>query len=340
MGNKLNEAFERADKIPFNIMEDKYVVMSDQHIGDGDKGSDDFRLNVGAYKTALNDYFDKGYKFISIGDSEELWECDFPAIYDKYKDVYSIEAKFKVAGRLMRLHGNHDIFWRNISFIKKYLPTVLNGIKIYESLMLDATEGSIFLTHGHQGEFFSDKCWRIGRFFVRNMWRPLQNMFGFKSTGAAKNIEQRNKREQEYYNWAKEKKLLFIAGHTHRAMFGSISKLDRLRSDVERSKIGRAQLIQGSKEYEGKSNEIKEMMNKLEESRAKEFGDVSEIKFEMHGESSPCYFNDGCCCYDNGITAIEIEGGRIRLVKWPRDNSPKMVYEEACLSDVLERIKS
>jgi len=31
---------------------------------------------------------------------------------------------------------------------------------------------------------------------------------------------------------------------------------------------------------------------------------------------SPLYFNDGCCVHPNSITAIEISGGEISLVKW------------------------
>lgn len=33
----------------------------------------------------------------------------------------------------------------------------------------------------------------------------------------------------------------------------------------------------------------------------------------------PPYFNDGCCVYPNAITAIEIEKGKIKLVKWVVD---------------------
>jgi hypothetical protein len=72
----------------------------------------------------------------------------------------------------------------------------------------------------------------------------------------------------------------------------------------------------------------------------KDFGEELEIRFEEAGTSSPCYFNDGCCCYDNGITAIELDKGMIRLVKWNRDESDKNIYQEEKLDALLNSIKS
>ena len=53
----------------------------------------------------------------------------------------------------------------------------------------------------------------------------------------------------------------------------------------------------------------------------------------------PCYFNTGCCCFDDGdITGIEIEGGYIRLVKWYDEEigSKKKVLEEIEISKLIE----
>jgi hypothetical protein len=48
------------------------------------------------------------------------------------------------------------------------------------------------------------------------------------------------------------------------------------------------------------------------------------------------YFNTGCCCFSDGdITGIEIEGDRIRLVKW-KDNSNRIVLEECGLEQLLD----
>ncbi len=339
MEKDLDKALKNAKKVSFDVNRDKYVVMSDQHIGDGKKGSDDFRKNREVYKNSLAHYFDNGYFFISIGDSEELWECDFPDVIGFYPDVYLMEKKFHDAGRLCRIHGNHDLFWRRSDFVNRYLQPQFNGIEIQEALLLEGAGGRIFLTHGHQGEFFSDTLWKVGRFFVRNVWKPFQRVFHVPSTGAAENIEKRGKKEQEYYNWAKGEKLLFIAGHTHRAMFGSLSKVDRIRMEIEKLIRDSAVLPAESGQYKANIEKIKQRKDDLQSYIKKEFGKEQEPIFEPSGVSSPCYFNDGCCSYDNGVTAIEIDSGVIRLVKWDRESSTPAVYEESNLRELFIKIE-
>ena len=340
MEKSLNKALKKAKKITFDVARDKYVVMSDQHIGDGKKGSDDFRLNRKTYKKALNYYYKNGYRFISIGDSEELWECDFPKILKKYPDVYALEKKFAAAGRLLRVYGNHDIFWKSKSFVKKYIQSTLPGITIREALLLKGKDGSIFLTHGHQGELFSHFLWPVSRFFVRTVWKPGQRFLGFKNTGAAHNIKKRGKKEQMYYRWAKGKGLLFIAGHTHRAMFSSRSKIDRLRIEIEKLVQVTSTFSKGSQRYISNMKKIRKKKAELQSRIQREFGKRTVQSFDETGIFSPCYFNDGCCSYNNGITAVELDRGMIRLVKWDRggtQNKPE-VYEKDKLRELFIKI--
>ncbi len=52
----------------------------------------------------------------------------------------------------------------------------------------------------------------------------------------------------------------------------------------------------------------------------------------------PCYFNSGCCCFDDGdITGLEIENGLIRLVKWKyiADKSTRILLEEISLEQCI-----
>lgn len=52
----------------------------------------------------------------------------------------------------------------------------------------------------------------------------------------------------------------------------------------------------------------------------------------------PTYFNTGCCCYNDGdITGIEINDGKIRLVKWFNEEieSEKMILEEIALTTLI-----
>lgn len=55
----------------------------------------------------------------------------------------------------------------------------------------------------------------------------------------------------------------------------------------------------------------------------------------------PCYFNTGCCCFEDGdITGIEISEGQIRLVRWPDDegNPRGKVLEAGSLKDVFRSL--
>jgi hypothetical protein len=55
-----------------------------------------------------------------------------------------------------------------------------------------------------------------------------------------------------------------------------------------------------------------------------------------------CYFNSGCCAFEDGdITGIEIADGWIRLVRWPDDagNPKPKILESAALNEVFESVR-
>ena len=127
----LNIACQSALKIPLDIEKDKFAILSDQHFGDGTQESDDFLVNKSIYISALNFYFKNNFTLIEVGDVEELWECDFEKIIRVYSDIYILEKKFFDSGRLYRIFGNHDIFWKNEKYLKKFLPEYT----VYESIL-------------------------------------------------------------------------------------------------------------------------------------------------------------------------------------------------------------
>ena len=337
-GKALDKALAGARTIAFDIHKDKYVIMSDQHMGDGTRGSDDFRQNREAYKTALRYYFDGGYRLVSMGDVEELWECDHPDIRETYPDVYDEEKRFYENARLYRIYGNHDIFWKNASFLHTFLDPLFPGITVHGSVLLQGTDGRIFLAHGHQGEFFSDRAWRFSRRVIRSIWKPLQRAFGFKNTGAAQNRKKRTIKEWMYYQWARVNKLVFIAGHTHRAMFASQSKIDRMRSSIAILIEEASRLDPGTQEYRATVDALHRRKGELQEVMDREFEDAPETPLDPSGAPSPCYFNDGCCSYTNGLTAIELDEGTISLVKWDRQTHNRTVYETDSLLAIFRKI--
>ena len=69
----LNKDEKEGLLIPFNLATSRFIIFSDQHKGAKDF-SDDFALAEKNYLAALQHYYDNGFFYINLGDSEELWE--------------------------------------------------------------------------------------------------------------------------------------------------------------------------------------------------------------------------------------------------------------------------
>ena len=228
----LDKLFESAPRIPFNN-KSRIVFFSDCHRGDG-SGADNFAKNQNIYFHALNYYYENGFTYFELGDGEELWENrNLSDIVETYKNIYRMFSKFYNKNRLHILYGNHDIEKRNPKKARAFdaafcsredsmLP-LCPGIKFYEALVLKHIESQseILLVHGHQADFFNYYLWRLSRFLVRYLWRPLE-LIGVKDpTSAAKNSKRRSAIERKLMDWAKKRKHMLIAGHTHRPFFPS-----------------------------------------------------------------------------------------------------------------------
>lgn len=302
----LSKVFNHLDSIPLDPEKEKYVIFSDCHIG-----MKEFDKNKHLYLNALNYYFNEGFTLIITGDYEELHRYNVTKLKEKYgKDVYAKERKFLQEGRYHRIFGNHDIDWNKQKRVEKQLHDILPGLEIVEGIKFEWDGNYIFLTHGHQGDLINDKLGKFGRLILCWCARPL----GISScTSPAKNYKIRRKDETEYYNWAKSKKILFIAGHTHRPMFESLTKVDRIRIEIENLVRDYAQT---------KDPTLKKQLREKILARKKEFSDIEIEKGEQEqwlrlGKAellTPCYFNDGSCLHKNGITCIELCEEKIRLV--------------------------
>lgn len=228
---RLNQAYSKAKCIPFDYYS-KIIIMSDCHRGVGNWG-DNFAHNQNIYFAALSSYYEDGYTYIELGDGDELWENrDYDTIIDTHSHVFWLLSKFHQENRLYMLYGNHDIVKRNTSFIEKTCSThnnpcdknhitLFEDIRFYEGLILhnEKNNTNIFLTHGHQGDTLNDTYWKLARFLVRYLWRPLE-LIGFKDpTSAYKNSSKRNKVERNLINWVKKYNQMMIVGHTHRPSF-------------------------------------------------------------------------------------------------------------------------
>lgn len=327
--------------ISFDHKKDFLVIFSDHHKGDGSP-ADDFRKNASLYDKALDYYRDKGFRLIVIGDNEEIWENRFEQILPKYENILKKEISMSLTdsqGRIIRIYGNHDKEVSLKSFkksIKSQKNHVFKNVVFREGLCLGE---HIFLIHGHQGRFFDDKAWKISRWAVKFIWKTLQKILNIGIDGPAENPAIRNDLEKQYYLWAKRNKIILICGHTHRAVFASYTHYSKLKKEKEQ--LEKIMSISSPESRQKIETELKEINNEIRKILRKT-GGIPPSTFEPN--PVPCYFNDGCCGYTNGITCLEIENGQIRLIKWDKKTFRRLIYQESslrsCLQETLEGEKN
>lgn len=141
--------------------------------------------------------------------------------------------QFHMENKLHMIWGNHDMVYRNPNYAKKHLSTyfdpkvgedveLFKDIKYHEGIILKhcRTEQEIFLTHGHQADWWNFIFWKWSRFLVRILWKPLNVMGIADPTSPAKNYTELIKVERRIKKWITENNnLLTIVGHTHRPRF-------------------------------------------------------------------------------------------------------------------------
>jgi len=275
---RLDRAYQNAVVIPFNN-ESKFILFSDCHRGDN-SFADDFANNRNIYFHALKHYFNEGFQYIELGDGDELWEnLFFKSIFEAHQNIYLLLKELHLENRLHMLWGNHDMAYKNPEFVKKTLSTyfdkqtgtdveLFKNITYHEGLILKHTETQqeIFLTHGHQADWWNYTFWKWSRFLVRALWKPLNVMGIADPTSPAKNYKELIKIERRTKRWIyNNNNLITIVGHTHRPRFP-------------------------------------------------EPGDIP-------------YFNDGSCVHPRSVTGIEIENGKISLIKWYIDTTEEGVLQ-------------
>lgn len=227
----ITKVFESAEQIPFDNSS-KIVLISDCHRGDGN-WADDFSKNQNLYYAALTYYYNQKYMYIELGDGDELWENkSFYDIVHIHSDAFSLLKKFYNEERAYFIYGNHDMVKKNNNFVKNNLyeyyderqkknVPLFNNIKLHEGLILrhKVTNDKILLIHGHQADYLNSTLWKISRFLVRYLWKPLESYGVNDPTSAAKNYEKKEAVGKKLTEWVIKEKHVLIAGHTHRPIF-------------------------------------------------------------------------------------------------------------------------
>ena len=234
MHKRISKVFASAAEVPFDDSS-RIVLMSDVHRGDG-SWADDFSKNQNLYFVALTHYYNENFTYIEIGDGDELWKnSKLSDIIYVHSNVFRLLAQFFAEGRLYLIFGNHDMVKGQDQYVRKnlyqyyderqknYLP-LFENIKVHEGLILNHQDSGqkIFLIHGHQVSVLDYDLWRLARFLVKYVWRPLES-FGFHDpTSTAKNYRKKDAVEKKLTEWTVKEKHMLIAGHTHRPMFPEI----------------------------------------------------------------------------------------------------------------------
>ncbi len=313
----------------------KYVIFSDLHFGDGGK-SDDFRDNVNALMTALPYYNDRAHTLILLGDIEELWQFDLPTIAKRYKNRSYRYMKSYGNDRFYRVFGNHDIDWS--TFVDPALKNPQEIHHAYEALKLVDSNGNVrvLMLHGHQGSAESDKFSWLSRVAVKGfkLVEPLAKAVGLYGHTSATKSQIATDYEQIMYAWAKENNIILICGHSHRAIFASISYAMKLNEKLRQAQLEANAVIDNKEEYKKKRQIVEMLLDELMD-ETKKGRDIDPSAGDK--KTLPCYFNDGCGLYTDGITNLEIDGDNIRLVKWDNDGK-QTVFEKGLLSEYIQKV--
>ena len=215
--------------------------------------------------------------------------------------------------RTFRFSGNHDNAWEMKDLVRQYLDPFFPGIEIYRELILEFRDeldrqGEILLLHGHQGTLDGD----IFDFLpphILPLYRQFQNLTGLGHTSPSRDAYERSLQDNQMYTWtSQQEKLILIAGHTHRPIWGSLTHLERLLAQFHA-------LLRMQPPPDNFQSEVARLREEIEHRVKVDPPKADAIK------TRPCYFNTGCCRFSDGdITGIELQGGEIRLIKWGLQN--------------------
>lgn len=230
---RISKSFDEALCLPLKKCS-KYILLSDCHRGTG-SANDNFLKNEYLYLAALNYYYCRGFTYLELGDGDELWENrSLAKIKDMHVQSFRMMSRYYSGGRLYVIYGNHDMVKKQPDFRQKYFQSfyceramqelpLCPGIRFYSGIILRDEEHKkdIYLTHGHQADPLNSTFWRLSRFLVRYVWKPLEGLGVPDPTSAAKNNIKKKKSEERLTRWAVENGHLLVTGHTHHPMIGT-----------------------------------------------------------------------------------------------------------------------
>ncbi len=298
---KLDRLYEQAPVLKLGAG-DKLAVFSDLHLGNGGR-NDDFARNARLYVDALEKYYaPQGFILALNGDIEELARFRLVSIVRHWGEVYRLWRVFADRGALFKLAGNHDLallFRRPAD-----LP-----FPVGEALRVEIGAKRLWLFHGHQTSRLNWAFQTLGTVLLRWLLHPL----GIGNYTVAHSSRRRFNVERRAYLHARARRMAACIGHTHRPLFESLPRLDSVKMEIEN-------LI---RRYPGAAPQEKAGLEGKLAVLGAEHAELQRNEPRPRGESLyhdgpllPCLFNSGCGIGRHGVTALEFDSRRARLVYW------------------------
>ncbi|NTV06191.1 MAG: metallophosphoesterase [Chlorobiaceae bacterium] len=310
---------------PINLdKSSKVLILSDLHMGNGGR-RDEFKRNAELVKTMLEYYYlPEKYSLVLNGDVEELFKFSLDTIVSEWDDLYDLFLRFEQNGFFWKTYGNHDAALLDEREYR-LAPSMVESLKFHYG------NETLLLFHGHQASVLLWETYpmvsRAVVLFIRYIAKPV----GIRNFSIAYNSTRRFAIEKSIYEFSNQAKIVSIIGHTHRPLFESLSKVDFLNYRIE--ELCRAYPAADSEKRAVIEQKITSLKSKLDAcyKEGKKIGLRSGL---YNNITIPSIFNSGCAIGKRGITALEIEGNKIRLVYWyngkqsrkftsDRDNRPK-----------------
>lgn len=284
----------------------RILILSDLHMGNGGR-RDEFRHNAPLVEAVMKKYYlPEKYSLILNGDIEELFKYPLVAIVSQWRHIYELFLRFNESGFFFRTFGNHDA---SLLDEKDYLLAPF----LLESLKLSYNRENILVFHGHQASVF---LWETYPFVSRSVvWflRYIAKPFGIRNFSIAYNSRRRFAIEKSIYDFSNNAKIVSVIGHTHRPLFESLSKVDYLNYMIEELCRAFPEAEDPEREViKGKIAGLKDELGACYE-QGKKIGLRSGVYNNL---TIPSVFNSGCAIGKRGITALEIDHEKIRLVYW------------------------
>jgi UDP-2,3-diacylglucosamine pyrophosphatase LpxH len=301
--NQLDELYETSYRVQLNPG-DKCVVFSDLHMGNG-SSKDDFRRNAYLFTTALEKYYlEENYTLVLNGDVEELQRFSYAKIQKRWKAVYAIFDRFMHKGMLFKTIGNHDLqMCLPDGPGREYNPV--------DALVFDSIFGELLIFHGHQASMTYQSLNKLVGYTLKYLANPLM----IKNYSVAHNSRKQYGIERKVYNYSVFRKRLSIIGHTHRPLFESLSKSERLKFKIEQLCRDYAATTEDGRMQDIRKT-IKSHKKELKKIHKKEGYHIPSGQLYGSVFNIPCLFNSGCVIGKRGITCIEVRDGQIALVHW------------------------